>query len=619
MLVMQPSLPKARIRVNMPGTHRLEPRVFRYALESVLPPNINLPGRPVLEKMLGLSRLDLFYSRVTSDDPAEPFIERTLRLLGVAVNVAQEDIARVPTSGPVVVVANHPFGMVEGLVLAAVLERIRPDVRTMANQLLAAMPELRERMIMVDPFDRSDSARRNLAGLRAALEWLRSGGMLVMFPAGEVSHIDFSRRGITDPEWSDSAVRLAAKAGAPILPVRFTGNNSALFHMLGLVHPTLRTAMLPHELWNKRGRPVSMRIGQPVDQEILSRFESERTATAFIRNRTYSLARRAPVRRWGFRKPAPHQEPVIAAIPPEILDREIRGLPAQATLLKAGDMRVVLARAGEIPLTLREIGRLREVTFRQAGEGTGKSLDLDRFDSQYLHLLLWNDNEREVAGAYRLGPSLDILPRYGVRGFYTSTLFAWKKNFLDRLGPSVELGRSFVRLEYQKSFSALLLLWKGIGQFLVSDPRYHVLFGPVSISNDYHPESRELMVRFLNAYCRDEHLARLVRARNPFKLKPRRDVDDIVEGTAQWDIDALSTVVADFETDQKGVPVLLRQYLKLGGQLVAFNVDSGFADTLDGLIVVDITRTDRRTLGRYMGVQAAKKYLEFHGVSAPEP
>jgi len=603
----------------MPGTQRMGPRVFRNALESVFPANTNLPGRPVLEKMLGLSRLDSFYSRVADSETDEPFIERTLRLLGVSVDVSQQDIARVPVSGPVVVVANHPFGMVEGLVLAAVLERIRPDVRTMANRLLAAMPELRERMIMVDPFDRADSVRRNLAGLRLALEWLQRGGMLVMFPAGEVSHIDFSRRGITDPQWSNAAVRLAIRAGAPILPVRFTGNNSALFHMLGLMHPTLRTAMLPHELWNKRGRPVSVRIGQAIEQEILARFESERAATAFIRNRTYSLSRRAPARRWGFRKLAPHQEPVIDSIPADVLDREIRGLNEKTTLLKAGEMRVVLARAQEIPFTLREIGRLREVTFRQAGEGTGKPLDLDRFDSHYLHLLLWNDNEREVVGAYRLGPSLEILPLHGVRGFYTNTLFAWKRNFLDGLGPSVEMGRSFVRLEYQKSFSALLLLWKGIGQFLANNPSYHVLFGPVSISNDYHPESRELMVRFLNAYCRDEQLSRLVRARNPFKLKPQRDVDDIVEGTARWDIDALSTVIADFETDQKGVPVLLRQYLKLGGRLVAFNVDSGFADTLDGMIVVDVTRTDRRMLGRYMGVQAAKKYLSFHGVKADDP
>jgi putative hemolysin len=607
--------------------------VFRDALESVLPANTNLPARPVLEKMLGLSRLDVFYGRVTGADPAEPFLERTLRLLNVTTDVSAEDLARVPATGPVVVVANHPFGFVEGVVLANLMERVRPDVRTMANHLLAAMPEARERMIMVDPFDRPDSGRRNLSGLRAALAWLRGGGMLVLFPAGEVSHIDFSRRGITDPEWSDSAVRLAARVSAPILPVRFTGSNSALFHVLGLVHPSLRTAMLPHELWNKQGRAVALRIGPPIDPEILSRFENERAATAFIRNRTYSLAShapvrrwgfgkpalpQAPVRRWGFRKPAPPQAPIVAAIPAAVLGEEIRSLGAEATLLKAGDMRVLLARAPAIPFTLREIGRLREITFRQTGEGTGKPLDLDRFDAHYLHLVLWNDKEREVAGAYRLAPSLEVLPQFGVRGFYTSTLFAWKRKFLDRLGPSVELGRSFVRLEYQKSFSALLLLWKGLSQFLVHNPQYRVLFGPVSISNDYHPESRQLMVRFLNAYCRDAHLARLVRARNPFRLKPQRDVDDIVEGTAQWDIDALSAVIADFETDQKGVPVLLRQYLKLGGRLVAFNVDSAFADTLDGLIVVDITRTDRRTLGRYMGVQAAKKYLEFHGVKNGE-
>jgi len=599
----------------MAGMNRAEPRVFRDALESVLPSNKTLPVRPVLEKMLGLSRLDLFYSQVTEADASEPFLDRALRLLGVTIDVSDEDLARVPAAGPVVVVANHPFGMVEGLVLGAAMERVRPDVRTMANHLLAAMPELRERMIMVDPFDRPDSPRRNLSGLRAALEWLRGSGMLVLFPAGEVSHVDFSRRGITDSEWSDSAIRLAARVNAPIVPVRFTGNNSALFHVLGLMHPTLRTAMLPHELWNKRGRSVSMRIGQPVDPEILSRFENERAATAFVRNRVYSLSSNSPVRRWGLPKPATFQKPIIPAIPPEVLDEEIGRLNAEATLLKAGEMRVLLASAQAIPFTLREIGRLREITFRETGEGTGRPLDLDRFDEHYLHLVLWNDKEREVVGAYRLAPSLDVLPTFGVRGFYTNTLFAWKQQFLDRLGPSVELGRSFVRAEYQKSFSALLLLWKGISQFLVNNPQYRMLFGPVSISNDYRPESRHLMVRFLNAYCRDEHLSRLVRARNPFRLKARRDVDDIIEGTAQWDIDTLSTVIADFETDQKGVPVLLRQYLKLGGRLVAFNVDSGFSDTLDGLIVVDVARTERRTIGRYMGAQAAKRYLEFHGTA----
>jgi len=593
----------------MAGIDKAEPRVFRNALESVLPSNTNIAARPVLEKVLGLSRLDAFYSRVAGADVSEPFLPRTLRLLDVTTDVSHEDLARIPAKGPVVVVANHPFGMVEGLVVGAVMERVRPDVRTMANHLLAGMPEAREHMIMIDPFARRNSSRHNIPGLRAALEWLRGGGMLVLFPAGEVSHIDLSRGGITDPEWSDSAVRLAARTGAPVLPVRFTGNNSAFFHVLGMVHPTLRTAMLPHELWNKRRRAVAMRIGTPIDPEILARFENERAATAFVRNRVYSLAAQHRVPRRLFWKPTASNAPIISQIPRDVLDAEIHGLHPKATLLIAGDMRVLLTSAAGIPYTLREIGRLRELTFRKAGEGTGNALDLDRFDAHYLHLILWNEKKHEVVGAYRLGPSLDILPKYGVRGLYTNTLFAWKRKFLQRMGPAVELGRSFVRPEYQKSFSALLLLWKGIGQFLVNNPQYRVLFGPVSISNDYQPESRQLMVRFLNAYCRDEDLAHLVRARNPFRIKAQRDVDDIVEGTAQWDIDALSAVIADFETDQKGVPVLLRQYLKLGGRLVAFNVDSGFADTLDGLIVVDTARTDRRTLGRYMGAEAARKYF----------
>jgi putative hemolysin len=191
-------------------------------------------------------------------------------------------------------------------------------------------------------------------------------------------------------------------------------------------------------------------------------------------------------------------------------------MASAATLVKAGDMRVMLCRAEEIPNALREIGRLRELTFRQAGEGTGKACDLDRFDMHYLHLVLWNEKEGQVAGAYRLGPANDILSRHGVRGFYTRTLFAWNRRFLKRLGPAVELGRSFIRPEYQKSYQALLLLWKGIGQYLARNPQYRVLFGPVSISNDYHPDSRQLIVRFLKSYCLDETLTGLVRARNPF-------------------------------------------------------------------------------------------------------
>jgi putative hemolysin len=233
---------------------------------------------------------------------------------------------------------------------------------------------------------------------------------------------------------------------------------------------------------------------------------------------------------------------------------------------------------------------------------------LDTFDDHYWHLFLWHRAAQQVVGAYRLGPSDEIVASVGVRGLYTWQLFAWKPSFLERIGPALELGRSFVRREYQRTYAPLLLLWRGIGQFLVANPRYKVLFGPVSISTDYGTASRQLMVRFLRAYRQSPELAPMVRARNPFRTRPFPVAQELVKESA-WDIEELSALVSDIDFDRKGVPVLLKQYLRLGGELVAFNVDRNFANTLDGLIVVDLRKTDRRLLVRYLGEEGAATFL----------
>ena len=287
---------------------------------------------------------------------------------------------------------------------------------------------------------------------------------------------------------------------------------------------------------------------------------------------------------------------------------EAAKLAADRTLASTDELSVVLARAEEIPNVLHEIGRLREVTFRQVGEGTGRAVDLDAFDDHYWHLFVWNRQRGEVVGAYRLGPSEEILTRSGAQGFYTSSLFHWKPSFLNRIRPALELGRSFVRPEYQKTYAPLLLLWKGIGQFLVRNPRYKVLFGPVSISNEYSLASRELMVKFLSAYRQSPDLAPLVRARVPFRRRPSRVTVELL-GAANRNVEELSALIADVETDRKGVPILLKQYLKLGGELAAFNVDRNFAGAIDGLIVVDLRKTDVRLLERYMGKDGAADFL----------
>ena len=263
-------------------------------------------------------------------------------------------------------------------------------------------------------------------------------------------------------------------------------------------------------------------------------------------------------------------------------------------------MAVYLAAASEIPAVLAEIGRLREITFRAAGEGTGKSTDLDRFDAHYLHLFVWSEKNQEVAGAYRLATT-DSAKRHGL---YTATLFHYGDEFLDCIGPALELGRSFVQPRYQRSFSPLLLLWKGIGKFVAQNPRYKALFGPVSISNRYQSISRQLMVSFLERTALLKDWARLVSVPSPFTAPRSSQLPQ-----AGFDIEDLSDVVSDIEPARSGVPILLRQYLKLGGKLLGFKVDANFSNALDGLILVDLTKTDPKLLERYLGKSESAAFL----------
>ncbi len=313
--------------------------------------------------------------------------------------------------------------------------------------------------------------------------------------------------------------------------------------------------------------------------------------------------------------PAPAMVDVRPAIAGALLKAEIQALPAGQQLVASGQFSVYYARAEQFPGCLQEIGRLRELTFRAAGEGTGKASDVDLFDAYYLHLFVWDDKAGMIVGAYRMGLADDIVARYGKRGLYTHSLFRYADRALEAMTPAIELGRSFVRAEYQRSFAPLMLLWRGIGQFIVQQPRYAMLFGAVSISNDYEPASRRLIVDFLSANNIEENLARHVKPRRPFRSVGMPDYDR-AEFAALSDIEDVSRMVRQIERDSKGVPILLKQYLKLGGRLLAFSADEKFNDALDGLIVVDLRASDPRVLARYMGDEGAAAFLASHGVSA---
>jgi putative hemolysin len=578
------------------------------ALATLFGPKLPAPIEGALERLLVLDRFQTFFEGLRQAADTRPLLERTLAALNVRPLISARDLALVPKHGPVIAVANHPFGLMEGAILATLLGSVRPDVKILANHMLRNLPGAAEHCIFVDPFGGSGAVRSNRKGLKESIAWIERGGMLAVFPAGEVAHLDLKQGAVTDPEWNHNVARLVRITGASVLPVYFPGANGAWFQVLGFLHPKVRTALLAHEFLNKTNRSIEVRVGNPIAPGKMRTYQDDVALTRYLRHRTYLLDDRKGPRASAAKTSS---EPVAAPVMSELVAADVAKLGPERTLVDSGEFAVLLARVAEIPNGLREIGRLREITFRDIGEGTGKSFDLDSFDDHYWHLFVWNKQRREIVGAYRLGPSDEILPRAGVKGFYTASLFHWNQSFLNRTGPALELGRSFVRSEYQKSFAPLLLLWKGIGQFLVRNPRYRVVFGPVSISNKYTAASRQLMVLYLNAFRRSPELAPLVRARHPFRQRAsgliNRSTRELV-GAADGDIEELSALVADVETDRKGVPVLLRQYLKLGGELVAFNVDRKFSNALDGLIVVDLAKTEPRLLERYLGKDGAAAF-----------
>jgi putative hemolysin len=587
---------------------------FSAVIPNLLP--FRVPGtiEAVLGYTLGINRLEGVYNKLRAMTDEAPIAARLLQHLEVTVRTSEKDQDHIPRQGPVLLAVNHPFGILEGAVLSTLLARVRPDVKFLTNGILQTIPDLRERLIAVDPMGGAGAARSNCAGVRQAVEFLADGGLLVIFPAGDVSHFQWRERSITDPKWNAGIARLLSIANRrvhdiSVLPVHVEGSNSLLFQAAGMVHPRLRTMMLVRELLNKRGASVAVRIGSPIAAEKLLAIPSHEERTEYLRWRTYLLASRneyKPRTALPFVRSsaqAPKLQAIVAPADVLAMAREVGALPVGSRLTAAGVLSAYLARAHEIPVVLSEIGRLREVTFRTAGEGTGKSIDLDSFDQDYLHLFLWNEKKQEIAGAYRLAGT-DM-----VRGLYTADLFRYGNEFLNRMGPALELGRSFVRLEYQKGFAPLLLLWKGIGGYVAQNPRYKILFGPVSISNQYHSVSRQLMVSFLERYASLQGWAGLVATRNPFRSRHKQSA---AFPNAAFDLDDLSAVVSDLEPGQAGVPVLLRQYLKLGGKLLGFNVDPQFADALDGLILVDLTKTEPKLLQRYLGKPEAAQFLAFH-------
>jgi putative hemolysin len=572
---------------------------------------------PFVESSLAISKFNECYAsaglhfRSSAEEMGiKKWFGSCLEAFGLQYHANMESLAKIPRTGPVIIVANHPFGLADAVILGHMIGLIRPDAKFIANSMLASMPEVKPWIIPVDNFGGTGSERRNISAMKLSLRHLAAGGALIIFPAGEVASYQLGH-GIMERPWKSHLGALVHHSKASVVPVHFAGRNSLLFQMAGLLHPRVRTSLLLRELCHRRGKPVALRIGEPLSYNKLKRFPTPADLTGHLRLLTLALGHQSSA--------TANIDPPAEAITTDEPDLQLAGeftkLRANGRLMaEQGNLSVYMAEAADIPYALQEIGRLREITFRAVGEGTGQDVDLDSFDQHYLHLILWDESAAKIAGGYRVGRADKIMQKLGRQGLYTDTLFRFSPRFLSKMDCALELGRSFVCQEYQRHPASLLLLWKGFSTWVRRHPRYKLLFGPVSISDEYDPISRRLMVDFLMSRGQTAELRDLVRPRSPFRSRISPQLQRELNGAPLRSEEDLSSLVSTIERDCKGLPVLLKHYLKLSASLLCFNVDRAFSSVVDGLILVDLTKTNPKVLARYMGEEGTRAYLDHHGI-----
>lgn len=554
-----------------------------------------LPGLAnLLMEVMKINDVNKLYSQFHELEGLD-FVDGILNSLGIKIEIDEKELNNIPKEGAFIAIANHPYGGVEGLILLKILCMQRPDVKLMANFLLKKIPNLSDYFIAVNPFENVKNAS-SISGLKTTLEQLQQGNPIGIFPAGEVSAYNSKTQKVMDKQWSPVVGKIISKAGVPVLPIYFHGNNGLLFNLLGFIHPTLRTARLPYELFNKKGYTIKMRIGKSIPFDEIKNLSSQNKAIPYLRARTYALGSGIEVKKFFNSKLfsiKSKPDEIIPETSAELIAKEVEAIKDKL-IMSEKNYDVYMSGAASIPNIVNEIGRLREITFREVGEGTNKKIDLDEYDLYYNHLFIWDREARKIVGAYRIGKGDEIYFRYGTRGFYISNLFRIKSGFKPILKSGLELGRSFVRKEYQQKALPLFLLWKGLLMFTMKNPEYRYMFGPVSISNDFSKLSKTLMIEFIKQNCYDHALEKYVVPKKKFHAElPEIDSEILLNNKAS--IKSLDSLISEIELNHNKVPVLLRQYIQLNAKIIGFNVDPKFNDSIDGFLVLDIKNVPEET------------------------
>lgn len=574
----------------------------------------------VLMKVLKISSINRVYNRNKHLNNIE-FLDAILNELQIKFEIPEEDLQRLPKDGAYITVSNHPLGGIDGILLLKLMLEQRGDFKIIANFLLHRIEPMKPYIIPVNPFEDRKDVKSSIAGFKNAIIHLREGHPLGVFPAGEVSTYKDGKL-MVDKPWEEAAMKLAKKANVPIVPIYFHAKNSKLFYKLSKISDIFRTAKLPSEVLTQKNRIIKVRVGKPITVKAQDEYNTLKEFTGFIRQKTYMLSNTFEPKEKIINtissslKASKTPKKIVTPVDSAIMIKEVEALKGNdKRLLVSKNYEVYLAAAEEIPNILREIGRLREITFREVGEGTNEAIDLDHFDTYYHQMFLWDKEAKVLVGAYRMGLGSKIYQAYGIKGFYLQDLFRFEPELYKMMSQTIELGRAFIIKEYQQKPFPLFLLWKGIVHTTLRFPEHKYLIGGVSISNKFSNFSKSLMIEFMKSHYYDPYVAQYVHPKKEFKVKLKDADKDFVFDATEADLNKFDKIIDEIEPGILRLPVLLKKYIKQNCRLIGFNVDPLFNNAVDGLMYIKISNLPESTVRPVMEEFQAELESKFPGTA----
>ncbi|MDR7372952.1 lysophospholipid acyltransferase family protein [Flavobacterium aquidurense] len=553
----------------------------------------------ILMKVLKISTLNKIYDHNKHlEDVA--FLNGILDEMEIKFEIPEEDLKRLPKDGAYITISNHPLGGIDGVLLLKLMLEREPNFKIIANFLLHRIVPLKKYIMPVNPFENHKDAKSSVVGIKETLRHLSDGKPLGIFPAGEVSTYKDGKL-VVDKPWEEGALKLIRKAKVPVVPIYFHAKNSKLFYWLSKIDDTLRTAKLPSELLTQKDRVIKVRIGKPISVNEQNELQSFEEYSEFLRKKTYMLANPFEkdsklIDTASLKIPKAPKKIVTPASESKMIAEVDALRNSDCRLLQSKNYEVFFATAKSVPNILHEIGRLREITFREVGEGTNESIDLDKFDQYYHHMFLWDDETKKIAGAYRMGLGSEIYPKYGIEGFYLNDLFRFEPELHDMMHKSIEMGRAFIVKEYQQKPMPLFLLWKGIIHTTLRYPEHKYLLGGVSISNQFSDFSKSLMIEFMKSNYYDPYIAQYIHPKKAYKVKLKDADKDFIFDEAESDLNKFDKIIDELEPGNLRLPVLIKKYIKQNARVVAFNVDPLFNNAIDGLMYIRIADIPESTM-----------------------